>query len=411
MPIQINEIYANLFKYFTDDSIRYLIIYGGRRSGKSVGISDILTYIAGTCPNTFIPAVRKYGTSLKDSVYQRFNNSLSNAGLKYTPNKTDKEFLIKETNSRIRCFGLDDPEKLKSLEDAKYIWFEEATENTEKDFDTIDAGLSPQGVVPKIILTFNPIALIPGQMHWIQERWLTNEHELSKPLVVGDAVILRTWYKDNAFCPEATVKLLEGYKKTNPGLYKMWALGEFTVLEGVIFSNWDIVENVPDGIEFFGYGLDFGFSNDPAACVGVWGNKTDLWVKGILYSLELTNEDLYQELSKTIKPTDKVIADSAEPKSIESLYRKGLRHIKGVKKRANYKEDMANELRGYNIHLIKGDIDLQKEFSTYSWARDKQGKQLPKVQDGNDHYIDAFIMLMHERKGSGVGKAVSISIY
>ena len=72
---------------------------------------------------------------------------------------------------------------------------------------------------------------------------------------------------------------------------------------------------------------------------------------------------------------------------------------------------MVNELRGYNIHLIEGDIDLQKEFSTYSWARDKQGKQLPKVQDGNDHYIDAFIMLMHDRKGSNVGSVPSVSIY
>lgn len=398
LSIQINKIYSDLFPYFTDDSIRYMVIYGGRRSGKSYAISDILCYIAASQPGHFIPCVRKYATSLKDSVYQRIKNSLTEHGIAHKPNKTDKEFTF-PNGSRMRCFGLDDPEKLKSLEKATIVWFEEATEFDEHDINSIDAGLSPQGVVPKVIFTHNPIALIPGQLHWLQERFLCKEHELSKIAVHDSAVILRTWYKDNAFCPEQTKQVLEGYKQTNPDLYKMWALGEFTTLEGTIFNNWDVVKSVPSGVDFYGYGLDFGYSNDPAACIKVWGNSSDLWVQGMLYKTGLTNDDLYKELvEKELLRNDRIVADSAEPKTIESLYRKGLKGIKGVKKRANYKEDMANELRGYNIHLVQGDIDLQKEFSTYSWARDKQGKQLPKVQDGNDHYIDAFIMEEHDRR-------------
>ncbi len=77
----------------------------------------------------------------------------------------------------------------------------------------------------------------------------------------------------------------------------------------------------------------------------------------------------------------------------------GLKGIRGVKKRPNYKVDVVQVLQGYKIHLIDGDIDLQREFSTYSWQRDKTGKQLPKLQDGNDHYIDAMIMYAYMKIG------------
>jgi len=90
---------------------------------------------------------------------------------------------------------------------------------------------------------------------------------------------------------------------------------------------------------------------------------------------------------------------SARPDIISDLYRLGLLGIKPVKKRANYKEDVATRLQGYTIHLIEGDTDFIREISTYSWARDKNGKQLPKLQDGEDHLIDALIMRLHEFTG------------
>jgi phage terminase large subunit len=110
-----------------------------------------------------------------------------------------------------------------------------------------------------------------------------------------------------------------------------------------------------------------------------------------------------------VKSYDKIIADSAEPKSIEDLYRAGFKGIKGANKRANYKADMVNVLRSYKIHLIEGDIDLQREFSTWSWARDKNDRQLPKPADGSDHYIDSCIMLLHEYRGTNEMRAAEFS--
>lgn len=102
---------------------------------------------------------------------------------------------------------------------------------------------------------------------------------------------------------------------------------------------------------------------------------------------------LYRELvDNGTGPFEEVTADSARPDIIGDLYRMGLSGIKGVKKYAGYKEDVAMRLQGYMIHVLEDSTDAIKEISTYSWARDKNGKQLPKLQDGDDHLMDCLIM-------------------
>lgn len=402
MPeIKINAVYQQLFKDGRlRDDIRYFIIYGGRRSGKSFDITQILDVTAMSEPRHFIPTIRKVGATLKDSVYSEHCKFFLRNGIKAAYNKTDKEISL-PNESRIRGFGLDDAEKLKSLSGATIIHLEEASEDSEEDFDSLDAGLSPNEYPGQIILSFNPIPQIPGSMHWIQRRFLQHPHELSKAAIVdtptGRALILRTWYKDNAFCPEATKRVLEGYKDTNPEKYKLWALGEFTKLEGVVFTKWDTVKEVPPEVApcSVGVGLDFGFGGDPAAALRVWIREgtREIWIKQLVYKTDLYNDMLYRELvDNGVGPFEEVTADSARPDIIGDLYRMGLGGIKGVKKYAGYKEDVAMRLQGYMIHVLEDSTDAIKEISTYSWARDKNGKQLPKLQDGDDHLCDCLLM-------------------
>jgi phage terminase large subunit len=139
---------------------------------------------------------------------------------------------------------------------------------------------------------------------------------------------------------------------------------------------------------------------DPSAACRIWIRGRELWAKQLVYKTDLFNDALYAELiAAGVTQYEPVTGDSARPDIIGDLYRLGLFGIQGVNKRANYKEDVATRLQGYTIHLIEGDTDAIKEFSTYSWARDKNGKQLPKLQDGDDHFIDALIMRMHEYTG------------
>jgi phage terminase large subunit len=409
MPeIQINAVYQQLFKNGRlRPDIRYFIIYGGRRSAKSHDIAQILGITALSEPRHFIPIIRKVGATIKDSVYAEHADFYLRNNIPVEFNKTDKEIRL-PNQSRFRGFGLDDAEKLKSLKGATIFHHEEANEETEEDFDSLDAGLSPSEYPGQHILTFNPIPQIPGSMHWLQRRFLQIPHELSKAVIfdtpTGKALVLRTWYKDNAFCPEATKKVLEGYKLSNPEKYKLWALGEFTRLEGVVFSKWDIVDEVPPEVapESIGVGLDFGFGGDPSAALRVWIREStrEIWIKQLVYSTDLYNDMLYNKLVEHgVGLYEEVTADSARPDIIGDLYRMGLNGIKGVKKYSGYKEDIAMRLQGYQIHVTKDSTDAIKEISTYSWARDKNGKQLPKLQDGDDHSMDCLLMKLSEHTG------------
>lgn len=405
MPeIKINKVYQQFFhNNRLRDDVRYFEIYGGRRSAKSFDTVQAICLTIMQESGHFVVAIRKVGATLKDSVFSEYVDFFRRNGIKVAINKTDKEIGL-PNGSRIRCFGLDDAEKLKSLKGATIVHFEEANEISENDFDSVDAGLSPANYPARIFLTHNPVPQIPGSMHWLQKRFLQVPHELSVATVdkTTNALILRTWYKDNAFCPEASRKVLEGYKETNPEKYKLWALGEFTKLEGCVFSRWDIVSSVPDGVDCAGVGLDFGFSNDPSAAVRVWVREgtREIWVKQLVYKTDLFNDALYAELvAAGVGPFEDVIADSARPDIIADLYRQGLGGIEGVKKRANYKEDVATRLQGYTIHVVEGSTDLIREISTYAWARDKNGNQMPKLQDGDDHALDGLTMVMSEKVG------------
>jgi phage terminase large subunit len=304
MPeIKINAVYQQLFKNGKlRDDCRYFEIYGGRRSGKSHDVAQAICLTALSEPRHFIPVIRKVGSTIKDSIFAEYLDFFTRNQIPVQVNKTDKEITL-PNGSRIRGFGLDDSEKLKSLKGATIIHVEEANEITESDFDSLDAGLSPNEYPGRIFLTHNPVPQIPGSLHWIQARFLQNDHKLSKAKVfdtpTGRALVLRTWYKDNAFCPEATKKVLEGYRLTNPEKYKLWALGEFTKLEGVVFSRWDIVKEVPPEVlpESIGVGLDFGFGGDPAAALRVWTRESmrEIWIKQLVYKTELFNDMLYRE--------------------------------------------------------------------------------------------------------------------
>jgi len=409
MPhIQINDVYKQLFADGRlRQDVRYFIVYGGRRSGKSHDVGQILDITAASEPGHFIPLIRKVGATVKDSIYSQHTGFFNRNNIRVDQNKTDKEIGL-PNGSRFRGFGLDDEMKIRSLVGATKIEIDEANELSENEFDSLDAGLSPGNYNGQIFLLFNPIAQIPGSMHWLQRRFLQVPHELSKAVIfdtpTGKALVLRTWYKDNAFCPEASRKVLEGYKETNPEKYKLWALGEFTKMEGCVFTKWDIVSKVPDEMIHtdIGVGLDFGFSNDPSAAGRVWVREAtrEIWFKELVYKTDLFNDVLYSELKNAgVTEYEEVTADCARPDIIGDLYRLGLMGIKGVQKKANYKEDVATRLQGYTIHVIEGSTNMVREISTYAWARDKNGNQMPKLQDGDDHLLDCLIMKMHEHTG------------
>lgn len=388
-------------RFYADHS-RYYYSIGGRWSGKTHDAIETIIYRLMVWGGRFA-MMRKVYASIRDTLYADTIDFLQSKDIEHTP--TVSPLAIRLPNSSIIYKGADDPEKLKGLSSVWGVLMDEANEFSPHDFETIDQSIRGKEQAHSIYLCHNPVPKIPGSQYWFERQFKVDKLGVIKRYKDEDlgayVSSVRTNYAHNLFCPEHVKKRLEGYKKTNPALYKLWTLGEYAEMKGVILKGWDIVKSAPDAKELIGHGLDFGFSEDPAACVKIWGDRKEIWVKGLLYSTGLTNDELHTKLVDAgIGGIDKIIADSAEPKSIEDLYRRGFRGIRGVKKRANYKSEMANILNGMKIHLIAGDTDLEREVSTWCWDEDKTGKLLPRPKDGNDHYIDAIIMLMHNYRGA-----------
>lgn len=395
--VRINATFAQLENL--PAWVRYVILYGGRRSSKSFSWSQLIQK-RGLKWKRKVVCLRKFKSTIRHSTWARVKAAVDESiGLdKAKVNESNFEITL-PNGTQYYFVGADDPQKLKSLEGATDVVLEETNEFEEQDFDTLDAGLSPSlnddEPPAQVWFSFNPIPEVEDAPHWIQTRFLHRVvHELSEVALSEelDCAILRTWYKDNAFCPKATVKLLESYKDTNPTLYEMWALGRFVRLEGVILKKWDVVNDVPQTVDFWGHGVDFGFADDPAVCVSVWGTRTDLWVRQRVYASEMTNPEFAAAMFDAgVKHGELLVADSAEPKSIKELQDAGLM-VQPSEKGADYKRAAAIKLQGYFIHVTVESVDVRREVSTWSWMKNKKtGKPIPKPQDGNDHSIDALI--------------------
>jgi len=392
--IKINRTYAKLYGIHC----RYMVVYGGRRSAKSYSVSQLFVRKALENPGRVILVLRKVAATLRLSVWPRVQHALREAGV-YSHcdvNKSDRTIVL-PNGSQFIFVGADDVEKLKSFEGATDVWFEEANEFEELDLDTIDAGLSAAVYPPcQIWLTFNPVPIIESAMPWLAARFVTKiPHELSEVKIDGDICILRTWYKDNAFCPDTIVRLFKGYEQANPQLYKLWVLGEFTYLEGVIFKNWQVVDAVPTegSVKLLGYGLDFGYANDPAALTKIWArglksDKPEIWLQEVVYETELTNQRLSGRMREAgVDRYDEIVADSAEPKSIQELRDMGWNVFAAVKGPDSVRNGII-QMQAMQIYIIKGSTNIVKEFSTYSWRKDSQGKVTPVPQDMFNHAID-----------------------
>jgi phage terminase large subunit len=235
-----------------------------------------------------------------------------------------------------------------------------------------------------IYLDYNPVA----------EFWVDTE-------LVGDpdSEMIVLTYKDNEALDESIVKEIEKAKeKAKTSTYwenwwKIYGLGEIGSLEGLVFSNWKTIDTIPSEARLLGYGLDFGYSVDPTAIVGVYQYNEQIILDEICYRNGMLNSDIAK-----ILPDDVIVyADSAEPKSIDDIRRYGKR-IKGVTKGKDSINYGIGIMQGFEFLVTNKSTNLIKELRGYIWDKDKRGN-LTGVPSGNDHIIDATRYFMMEHFG------------
>lgn len=375
MLVQRNEVYQGFF----DSTKKYNVLRGGAGSGKSYAVADdvILRTLEPVLSRTIV--ARKVAATMRQSVFRLIENRIHDMCLsdRFKINKTEMTFTA--GRNEIVLVGLDDVNKLKSIYDPTDAFLEEADQVTQSDFEEIDRRIrSITGRKPKITLSFNPTSAFS----WLKKYFYDTD------TVSDETYHLTTTYRDNAFIDPGYATTIERLKETNPAAYRVYGLGEWGVTEGVIFDRWD-TQDIPERTKLTGYGLDWGFTNDPTALVAVYESGDDVWLDELIYETGLTNQDLgliFQSLG--VRRAYEIIADSAEPKSIEEIYRQGY-NIHACEKGADSVRAGIAYMKTKRLHVTPRSTHLQKELSSYTWRQDKNGNWLNEPVDDYNHAIDA----------------------
>jgi phage terminase large subunit len=323
--------------------------------------------------------IRKYGTTLKDSVVALFLSILSQWELSelFEENKTDKTITFK-TGSQILFKGLDDPEKIKSIANITRVWVEEANELTWQEFNQLNLRLrGAEGL--QISITFNPV----DEEHWIKKHFFDN------PKIAKYTTVIRTTYKDNKFIDDAYKEQLEAYKEIDENYYRVYALGEWGgIQEGRIFKLWDIIPQFPDTDKAW-FGLDFGFSVDPTAIVRVHLTGDTLYIDEVCYQKGMVTSEVSNYLKSEGYAGEPVICDSAEPKSIQDLRFYGINATAAHKPAGSINAGI-DFIKRHRVLVTARSRNIINENRFYQWKQDKQGNFINQPRDAFNHAIDAI---------------------
>ena len=377
-----NEVY---YPHLLDYSNRYEVYYGGAGSGKSVFICQKLLVKACRSKRKVL-IIRKFGTTLKDSVFQLVVDMLKKWQIYDSCKINLSTYTITLPNGSVFLFkGMDDSEKIKSITDITDIWCEEATELSEDEYTQLDLRLRAMAGDLQLIVSFNPVS----KVNWVFKRWFADGKK-----EYPDTMILKTTYKDNRFLPESYTKALEDKINTNPNYYKIYALGEFITLDKLIFYNWKREEFKHEEIKgSLLIGLDFGFINDISALVASILDEENkkIYIFKEWGATGKTNDELAKIISALGFGKSVIVADAAEKKSIEEIKRQGITRIRACDKGPDSIVHGIQKLQQYEIVVHPDCEGIITEFENYAWQKDKKtGEYINKPIDDFNHYIDAL---------------------
>lgn len=390
--VSLPKIVGKGYKSYWNFKGRYRIVKGSRASKKSK--TTALWYITNLMkyPEANLLVVRKTYRTLKDSCFKELKWAIHRLQVDawWEFREVPLEMTYKPTGQKIYFRGLDDPLKVTSITvDVGYLcwaWFEEAYEiNKEEDFDVIDEsirGLIPEGLFKQITVTFNPW----NEHHWLKKRFFDKPDE--------DTLALTTNYMCNEWLDNADKKLFETMKKNNPRRYQVAGLGNWGIVDGLVYENWKEQEFTLDQIKHCktAFGLDFGYSVDATAFVvafiDVENNK--IYVYDELYETKLSNKMIFDRIKEMGYSKEKIVADSAEPKSIDELRGLGLRHIEPARKGKDSINNGIQFIQNFEIIIHPRCVNFLTEVSNYTWEKDKFGNVINRPIDDFNHCLDAL---------------------
>lgn len=391
--IYLPEKVGKGYKEFWDFKGRYLVCKGSRASKKSktTALKIIYRMMQPQYREANAIVFRKTYRTLKDSCFSDLRWAIHRFEVDdfWETRLSPLEITYKPTGQKILFRGLDDPLKVTSISvDKGYLcwaWLEEAYELLkEEDFDMIDEsirGAIPDQLYKQWIVTFNPW----NEKHWIKRRFFDRQDD--------NILAMTTNYKCNEWLDASDLKLFEDMRLHNPRRYRVAGLGNWGIVEGLIYENWVERSFTLDDIRHCQTisGLDFGYTNDPTAFLIAFIDQEakKLYIWDEIYKKGLTNRMIYQEIQDAGYAKEKITADSAEPKSIDELRELGLR-VHGARKGRDSINNGIQYIQDYQIIVHPRCVNFLTEINNYTWDSDKFGDRINVPIDDFNHLMDAL---------------------
>lgn len=406
--LSLPELVGRGYATFWNFKGRYRVCKGSRASKKSK--TTALWYITNMMkyPDANLLVIRKTYRTLKDSCFTELKWAVKRLQVEawWEIKESPLEMTYIPTGQKIYFRGLDDPLKVTSITVEKgvlcWAWLEEAYEvMSESDFDTLDESIRgevPEGLFKQWTITFNPW----NEHHWLKKRFFDEKDD--------NILAITTNYMCNEWLDESDKKLFDTMKKNNPRRYAVAGLGNWGIVDGLVFENWREEAFVPISKKEYeeledkndnnyvvldklktACGLDFGYTNDPTAFfMGFLDieNKR-LYVYDEFYEKGMSNKAINNKIVAMGYSKERITGDSAEPKSIDELKTMGLR-IKGAKKGKDSIMNGIQWIQDLEIIVHPRCTNFMTEISNYTWDTDKFGNKVNKPIDDFNHLMDAM---------------------
>lgn len=362
---------------------RLRIVQGGTSSSKTFSIIPILIQYAIDNDNLEISIVSESIPHLRRGAIRDFVKIMQ-----WTDNFNDanwnKSNLTYTFNngSYIEFFSADQPDKLRGARrDVLFI----------NECNNVHFEAYQQLAIRTrkfIYLDYNP-----SNEFWVHTELIDQE----------DADLLVLTYKDNEALEPSIVKEIEKAKEKAKiseywaNWWKVYGLGQLGQLQGAVFNNWKQCDVIPKEAKLIGYGLDFGYSNDPTALTAIYEMDNTIYLNELIYQKELLISDLSNLMKDKVSKTVYIYADSSEPRSIKELQLKGWR-VKAAEKGTDSINYGISIMQDKEFRVTKRSTNLIKEFRSYLWDTDRQGNQLAKPIDAYNHAIDGVRYFFQTQK-------------
>lgn len=344
------------------------ILQGGTSSSKTISTLLYLIHRAQSDKSpTLTSVIAESVPHLKRGAMRDFKNIL--IAHKYWKddrwNATDSTYTF-ETGSQIEFFSADNAAKLRGgRRDRGFM--NECNNMTLEAFDEIEVRTKEF-----IFLDFNPT-----NEFWVFTDIIPKRKDF-------DHIVLT--YLDNEALSKEIVSSIES-RKNRKGWWQVYGLGQLGEVDGKIYKEWNIIDEVPHEARLERYGLDFGYTNDPTAIVAIYKYNGGFVLDEITFQKGLSNRQIFDILSNERK--ELVIADSAEPKSIDEIASYGISII-GSEKGPDSVRNGIQLVQDQRISVTKRSTNIIKEYRNYLWKSDKDGKILNVPESGFDHSMDAL---------------------